>query len=70
MSLKRAVIAAAILLLAVPGVASAGGASDSPGTDGVLINGSKLVTAGRRLGYARRDQRPLRGHLDRTVLRG
>lgn len=45
MSLKRAVIAAAILLLAVPGVASAGGAGDNPGTDGVLINGSKLVTA-------------------------
>ena len=45
MSLKRAVIAAAILLLAVPGVASAGGGTDSAGTDGVLINGSKLVTA-------------------------
>ena len=41
MSLKRAVIAAAILLLAVPSMASAGGASDSPGTDGVLIDGWK-----------------------------
>ena len=45
MSLKRAVIAAAILLLTVPGVANAGGATDNPGTDGVLITGSKLVTA-------------------------
>ncbi len=45
MSLKRAVIAAAILLLAVPAVANAGGGTDNPGTDGQIINGSKLVTA-------------------------
>jgi outer membrane protein OmpA-like peptidoglycan-associated protein len=42
MSLKRAVIAAAILLLAVPAAATA---ADNAGTDGQIINGSKLVTA-------------------------
>lgn len=45
MSLKRAVFAAAVLLLTLPGAASAGGVADTPGTDGVIINGSKLVTA-------------------------
>ena len=44
MSRKRAAIAAAILLLAVPGVASASGWTDDAGADGQIITGSKLVT--------------------------
>jgi len=40
---KRAAFAAAVLLLALPGVASAS-AADDPGTDGIVINGSNLVT--------------------------
>jgi outer membrane protein OmpA-like peptidoglycan-associated protein len=46
MSLKRAVTAAAVLFLAVPAIASAGPSliKDDPGTDGVIIQGSNLVT--------------------------
>jgi outer membrane protein OmpA-like peptidoglycan-associated protein len=44
MSLRRAAFAAAILLLALPCVASAT-ATDTAGSDGQLIPGSKLITA-------------------------
>jgi outer membrane protein OmpA-like peptidoglycan-associated protein len=44
MNLKRAAAAAAILLLAFPGVANAGGWTDGAGANGQIITGSKLVT--------------------------
>lgn len=46
MFLRRAAIAASLLLLAVPAAATASpvAAADDPGTDGVIIQGSKLVT--------------------------
>jgi outer membrane protein OmpA-like peptidoglycan-associated protein len=44
MNLKRAAAVAAILLLAVPAAAYAGGWTDSAGTDGQIITGTKLVT--------------------------
>ena len=45
MNLRRAAAAAAILVLALPATAHAGGAADNAGTDGQLITGSNLVTA-------------------------